>query len=181
MCFKLYRDLEGVKRRKMAIKTTIENGKVSGIEVGNIQLFLKQDVSFEDLPKVIEGLDFLGQFIDFSKIAVIKIPRGEWHRDEIFSFLDKRNEQQITFFQILADTEEISRKYLVTEMGDRLNKSDFKGLTLAGILSGIGTRTNRLNKEKLYEKNRKIEGTNYRLNEKYASIVKEWLKSHFQK
>lgn len=159
----------------MAIKPTIEEGKVTKIEIGNVQLPLKKNISFEELPKVVEKLEYLSQFIDFSKTGEVKVPRTEWTKEEAFDFLNNRNQRQITFFRILAEKGEIRRKDLIKEMKNRLNDPKFRGLILAGILAGIGIRTNRLNKEYLYEQNWKTDGWYYKLNEKYATIIEQWL------
>ena len=51
-----------------------------------------------------------------------------------------------------ALVEEIDRDAILIEMKERLNTKEFGGLQLAGSLAGIGIRTNRLGKEKIYVK-----------------------------
>jgi hypothetical protein len=60
-------------------------------------------------------------------------------------------------------------------MRKRLNEPNFKGLTLAGVLGGVGIRTDRMNKKPLYETGWKLDEWHYRLNDEYSSFVKEWL------
>ena len=131
----------------------------------------------KELPKIIEAIEYLKQYIDFSSIEGEKILRNAWNKEELINFLNRRNENQITFFKILVDSGEISRKNLINEMANRLNIEDFSGLSLAGILAGIGIRTNRLKKEKLYKKLHKIDDTYYTLDDKYANTIEEWLLS----
>jgi len=97
--------------------------------------------------------------------------------EEVFTFLDDRNERQITFFEILAEKGEVSITNVVNESRKRLDEHEFKGLTLAGVLGGIGIRTNRMNKEPLYETSWKLDKLHYKLNDEYASFVMEWLKA----
>lgn len=112
------------------------------IEIGSVSLALRKDMSLEELPSVVERLEYLSQYIDFSKAEEAKPARKGWQKEEGFTFLDDRNQRQITFFEILAEKSEISITKVINEMRNRLNEPNFKGLTLAGVLGGVGIRTN---------------------------------------
>ena len=73
----------------MSIKPTIEKGKVTSIVVANITLALKNEISLEELPKLIEAVEYLQQYIDFAKVSEDEIYRVIWSEEEIYNFLNK--------------------------------------------------------------------------------------------
>lgn len=164
----------------MGLKSYIDGGMVKKIEIGGKIIPARNNgVQVSDLPMIIEAFETLQKYFDFESIGDIKDQAKEWSREEIFDFLDERNERQILFFRILSENEEIDRKGLIKRMAKELKKPRFDGRTLAGTLGGIGIRTNSLEKEPLYEKDWREENEEwvcyYRLSPSYAPIVEEWL------
>ena len=163
----------------MSLKTHIEGNTVKKIEVGGkIILARNNGVPMSELTEIIEAFNVLIKHFDFESIGEVEEEAKEWSREEIFEFLDERNERQIMFFSILDDESEIDRESLIEKMVKKLKKPDFDGRTLAGILGGIGIRTNSLEKEPLYEKDWREEDEEwvcyYRLFPKYVPVVREW-------
>jgi len=161
----------------MKVVPHIEGSEIVKLEVDGVVLSLTQNIPLSELSKVLEYLSFLGEYIDFTEVLEEEEELEEWTEDEISDFLNERNSRQITFFEILSEKGEIERDDLLEEMKRRLKVQEFRGLQLAGSLAGIGIRTNRLGKEYLYVKEWRGDYRYYRLAEKYAAIIKEWLES----
>lgn len=159
----------------MKIVPHIQENEIVKLEVEGRTFSLKGNIPLEELQKIMDHFNYLEKFIDFSIIEKEKPKLEEWTKEEIFNFLDDRNTNQITFFNILYDKGKIGREKVLEEMKKKLDVQKFKGLQLAGILAGIGIRTNRLRKEHLYVKEEKREGDYYFLNGKYAGVVEEWI------
>lgn len=164
----------------MSIKPYIDGDVVRKIEIGGkIIPARNQGINLSDLPQVVQALNLLIEHLDFEAIGEAEEEAEEWSRDEIFDFLEDRNSRQIMFFRILSENEEIDRERLVQTMAQKLERRDFGGRSLAGILAGIGIRTNSLGKEPLYEKDwQEDEGEwvcYYKLSASYTPIIREWL------
>ena len=164
----------------MSLRPYIDGDMVKKIEVGGkIIPARNHGVPVSELTQIIEAFNTLMKHFDFESITDVEEEAKEWSREEIFDFLDERNERQILFFRILSENEEIDRGTLIERMRKELGKPDFDGRTLAGTLGGIGIRTNSLGKEPLYKKDWREKDEEwvcyYRLSPSYAPILEEWL------
>lgn len=164
----------------MSLKPYIDGDTVKKIEVcGRVIPARNDGVPLSDLTEIVNAFNTLMRYFDFEAIGKVEEEAKEWLRDEIFDFLEERNERQVLFFRILSENEEIDRDSLIGSMAGKLEDPDFDGRKLAGALGGIGIRTNALEKEPLYEKNwREEEGEwvcYYRLSPSYAPVIGEWL------
>ncbi|HDM26944.1 MAG TPA: hypothetical protein ENG27_01355 [Candidatus Bathyarchaeota archaeon] len=164
------------------VKPVIKNGKVIRLEVCGMEWPLKKSIPVEDLLKVTESIQTLGEYVDFSGMRSIKPALEEWQPEEIYKFLEECNEVQRTFLKLLAENGEMTKEQLVDVMKKILNKPDFRGWDLGGALAGMGIRMGRLKKEPLYYIEKRRTGGKvthyYRINEKYRQTIRKWFESH---
>jgi len=163
----------------MALKPYVDGDKIKKIEVeGSIIPARNNGVPVSELTEIISAFNTLLRYFDFQSIGKVEDEAKEWSQEEIFDFLNERNERQLLFFRILTEYEEIGREELVDKMAKRLKKPKFNGRMLAGALGGIGIRTNKLNKEPLYEKDWKEDEDGwecyYKLSTSYSPIIEDW-------
>lgn len=163
----------------MALKPYIDGDKVKKIEVGgNIISARNNGVPVSELTEIIGAFNILMKYFDFESIGKVEEEAKEWSKEEISDFLDERNERQLLFFRLLTEYKEIGREELISKMAKELKKPKFTGKMLAGSLGGIGIRTNKLEKEPLYEKNWKEDEDGwecyYKLSPSYSPIIEDW-------
>lgn len=163
----------------MAIKPYIDGDKVKKIEVGGSIIPARNSgVPVSELAEIISAFNTLMKYFDFESIGSVEEEAKEWSQEEIFDFLNERNERQLLFFRILTEYEEIGREDLVEKMAKELKKPKFSGKSMAGALGGVGIRTNALGKEPLYEREWKEEEDGwecyYKLSPSYSPIIKDW-------
>lgn len=164
----------------MSLKPYIDGGMVKKIEVGGKIIPARNNgVPVSELTQIVEAFNTLMKYFDLESIIDVEEEAKEWSREEIFDFLEERNERQLLFFRLLSENEEIDRETLIETMGKELKKRNFNGRMLAGSLGGIGVRTKSLEKEQLYEKDWREEEDGwvcyYKLSPSYAPIIREWL------
>jgi hypothetical protein len=165
------------------IKPVIEGTEISSVEVGRMTLRLKQKVGIENLKDIIGAVEDFAKFFDLASISSSEEEEegAPWEDSDLIEFLSKETrEDQIAALKVMSDKGEVNREQFIEEMKKALKNPGFRGWDLGGLLAGITIRSHSWGCESPYIKDERREGndwnTFYSINEKYAPLVKKWLK-----
>jgi len=164
---------------EVEVKPVIKNGKVIRLEVNGLEWPLKKSIPVEELLQVMESIKILGEYVDFREMGTIRPALESWSEEELFKFLDERNETQKAFLKLLVEEKEILKEDAIRKMKTILNRPDFRGWDLGGALAGMGIRVRKLRKEPLYYiKHIRVGGSatcRYEINPKYKEAIRKWM------
>ncbi|QQG48279.1 MAG: hypothetical protein HY247_05880 [archaeon] len=165
-----------------AIKPVIEGTDITSVEVGNTTLKLKQTVSLDSLQELISAVENFSKFFDLTSLgSADEGIKTEWNEQDLTQFLSKETrEDQIVALKVLSDKGEVTREEFLNEMKKLLKNPGFRGWDLGGLLAGLSIRSRTWGYESPYIKEERREGnewdTFYRIKERYAPLIKKWLK-----
>lgn len=164
------------------MKIDIQDGEIQGIIFGNTMIPLKKRIKLSEANKLEGVLNFLEEYIDFSRIGVESVTKNKeeefgWTDDELRSFLDETDskKQKIFLKELTKNPERITwdqvRQSMVNE------GEDIEPFSMAGILSCFARRAKHYGKkEDFWVSNwdNIKEERFYMLKKQYHKIFKEY-------
>jgi hypothetical protein len=169
------------------MKLSIENGKISAVEVSGKNIPLRKLIPIEDYKKLENAINNFLDYIDLDEFIFLnKIETkeyGEFDRETLNEYMSNLTNMQKKFLKNLVENKDryVNIKIIYDTIKDEdEKKGEFRSQIIAGLESGLTKKArNRFNKENIFEKQKsEIDGKQtYRIKPKYLKPIEESLSS----
>ena len=171
---------------KISITPVIQSGKIISVEVQDVSLPLKKDLSIDELPKLVEAIEEFFKYVDIERFGELVEEEEEefeeWDEEALRNFvLTRLSDRQALALKVLTESKEVTREEFIEKMRKLLNNNKFRGWDLGGLLGGITNKSQSLGYESPYRREWRTVGDEwycfYSLTrEKYREIIDKALK-----
>ncbi len=170
---------------KVSIKPVIRENKIISIEVKDVSLPLREELSLDELPQLVEAVEVFFKYIDVSRMRETieeEEALSEWTEEDLRKFvLTQLRDSQAVALKILTQYDEITREEFIEKMKKALGDNSFRGWSLGGLLAGITMKSKTWGYESPYESEWRTVGNKWKcfyflVRKKYRDIVSKALK-----
>jgi len=171
---------------KISIKPVIKDNKINSIEVQDVLLPLKEELSLDELQQLVEAVEVFFKYVDVDRLreSLEEEEEGlsEWIEKDLRKFvLTQLRDSQAVALKVLTQCHEITREEFIEKMRTLLGDSKFRGWSLGGLLAGITMKSKTWGYESPYDSEWRMVGNKWKCfyfltSEKYRDIISRALK-----
>lgn len=170
---------------KISIKPIITSSKITGIEVEDVSLPLRGELSLNELSQLVEAVEAFFKYIDVERLGeTLSEEEGleEWNEKDLRKFVSTQlRDSQAVALRVLTESDDITREEFIQKMRKLLGDNTFRGWSLGGLLAGITMKSKSWGYESPYEREWRNVGNKwkcfyYLTREEYRDIISKALK-----
>jgi len=172
--------------KNISVKPIIEDGKIIKLEVEDVLLPLREDLSLDKLQQLISSVENFFRYIDVDKLGESLIDQeetpDEWKDKDLKKFvITQLRDSQAEALGILVASKVVTREQFITKMRKQLSDTSFRGWSLGGLLAGITMKSKSWGYESPYDREWRNVGNKWKCvyylrRDDYRSIIKNALK-----